>query len=120
MNLFIAGSVYSRRALLRACYWFTDRCYIFVTPADGGFNVEIRPKKQDATMEDDIIGEFQNALLDYQLRQDVDEQTGKIRELLIAKAIAEAGTLDDLPPGDASDPIVLQGKAESPLFTIIG
>lgn len=81
--------------------------------------MEIRAKEESSTIQTAVLGEFQNALIDYQLRQDVDEQTGKIRELLIAKAVAEAGTLDDPPPGDANDPVVLQGKADSPLFTIL-
>ncbi len=54
-----------------------------------------------------VAGEFQNALLDQQLRIDIEQQTRAVRELLIAKAFSEAGVMDDLPPGDFRDPVDL-------------
>jgi His-Xaa-Ser system protein HxsD len=105
--LHIDESLYHKTAVLRACYWFTDRCYLFVSrPSPGSLDVEIRAKAgQDAESLEAVAGEFVNALLDYELRRQIDEQTGSIRELLIAKAVAQVGTLDDAPPGSANDPV---------------
>jgi hypothetical protein len=52
-----------------------------------------------------IAGEFQNSLLEYELRRIIEHETGKIRELLVAKAVAATGTLDDPPPGSATDAV---------------
>lgn len=100
-------TVYHLTAVLRACYWFTDRCYVFVSrPSPGFLSVHIRAKTSTgAELLPAVSGEFANALLDYELRRQIDTQTGQIRDLLVAKAVAEAGTLDDPPPGSANDPV---------------
>jgi His-Xaa-Ser system protein HxsD len=105
--LHIDEGLYHKTAVLRACYWFTDRCYLFVArTAPGLLEVHIRAKSgTDAEDLDVVAGEFANALLDYELRRQIDEQTGTIRELLVAKAVAQVGTLDDPPPGNANDPV---------------
>jgi His-Xaa-Ser system protein HxsD len=105
--LHIDESLYHKSAVLRACYWFTDRCYLFVArPAPGQLDVQVRAKTgTDAEDLEAVVGEFANALLDYELRRQIDDQTGKIRELLVAKAVAQVGTLDDPPPGSANDPV---------------
>ncbi|MGJ5814510.1 His-Xaa-Ser system protein HxsD [Paludibaculum fermentans] len=118
--LHIDEHLYHKSAVLRTCYWFTDRCYIFVSrPSPGALDVEIRAKPdQPPAMLDVVAGEFANALLDYELRRQIDEQTGSIRELLIAKAVAQAGTLDDPPPGDASDSVELRQATHEGLVHI--
>jgi His-Xaa-Ser system protein HxsD len=105
--LHIDENLYHKTAVLRACYWFTDRCYLLVTrTAPGLLDVQIRAKSgTDAEDLDAVAGELANTLLDYELRRQIDEQTGTIRELLVAKAVAQVGTLDDPPPGSANDPV---------------
>lgn len=109
----IDESLYRREALLRACYWFTDRCYIFIVrPTDGILEVHLRLKHSKPSLEhptperlEDVAGAFANALLDHQLRQEIENETGKLRELLVAKAFAEGGLLEDEPIGDVGDPV---------------
>jgi His-Xaa-Ser system protein HxsD len=109
----IDESLYSRDTVLRTCYWYTDRCYVFVTrPQKGTLLVSLRVKDPLPTLDnprpitiDTVAGEFQNSLLDQQLRLDIEEQTRGVRELLIAKAFSEAGVMDDPAPGDARDPV---------------
>jgi His-Xaa-Ser system protein HxsD len=104
-------TIYTRATVLRAAYWFTDRCFLFITrPASGRLAVHIKAKpptlEQPAPENlEAVAGEFTNALLEYQLRQDIEAQTGKIRELLVAKAFAESGILEDEPPGATEDPV---------------
>jgi His-Xaa-Ser system protein HxsD len=118
-GLHIDESIYARDAVLRTSYWFTDRCYFFISrPAQGTLLVTMRLKESRPTLEkpnpdvlQTVVGEFQNALLDQQLRIDIEKQTRAVRELLVAKAFSEAGELDDLPPGDFRDPVdLLVGK----------
>jgi His-Xaa-Ser system protein HxsD len=103
--LLVDESVYSRDALLRTCYWFTDRCYLFVSRAGlGVFSVRIRAKAGGAAL-DTISGEFENALIDQQVRHDIARETERLRELVVAKAFAEGQELDDAPVGDYRDPV---------------
>lgn len=105
--------VYSRDAVLRTCYWYTDRCYIFISrPQEGTLLVTLRAKHPLPTLDnpnpvplETLTGEFQNSLLDQQLRIDIEVQTRGVRELLVAKAFSEAGVMDDPIPGDARDPV---------------
>jgi His-Xaa-Ser system protein HxsD len=52
-----------------------------------------------------LIGDFQNAILDFQLRIEIGRETGPIRELIVAKAFAEGDLLDEPPVGDWRDPV---------------
>ena len=105
--------VYSRDAVLRTCYWYTDRCYVFISrPQEGTLLVALRAKHPLPTFDNPnpvpleaLAGEFQNSLLDQQLRIDIEVQTRGVRELLVAKAFSEAGVMDDPIPGDARDPV---------------
>ena len=113
--LSVDESIYSRDAVLRTSYWFTDRCYLFISrPERGTLIVSMRLKESKPTLDkpvpdllETVAGEFQNALLDQQLRIDIEQQTRTVRELLIAKAFSEAGVMDDLPPGTFRDPVDL-------------
>jgi hypothetical protein len=48
-------------------------------------------------------GEFENALLDHQLRFEIARETATLRELIVAKAFAEGDVLEDPPVGDDRD-----------------
>jgi len=114
VTLLVDESVYSREALLRTCYWFTDRCYLFVSRTDSGvFSVRIRAKADGKAL-DTISGDFENALIDQQVRQDITRETARLRELIVAKAFAEGQDLDDPPVGDDRDPVEM-ARAKSGL-----
>lgn len=106
--------VYSVEAVLRTAYWFTDRAYLFISKL-GEHTLRVHLKTKPVTLEAprqesviDLAGEFGNALLDNQLREVVEKRTGKIRELLVMKALAEAGVLEDPAPGSPNDPVADQ------------
>jgi His-Xaa-Ser system protein HxsD len=111
LSIDLNESVYSRDAVLRAAYWFTDRCYLYIARHGSDvFRVHFKPKglkKSNSVVEtlEEIAGEFLNSILDHQLRRDIESQTGQIRQLLVAKAFAEAGVLEDAPPGEVADPV---------------
>jgi His-Xaa-Ser system protein HxsD len=85
--LHVDEAIYNRTTVLRAAYWFTDRCYLFVTRSNPGIlDVHIRPKDTNDDIAS-ISGEFENSLLEYELRRLIQDESGKIRELLVAKAV---------------------------------
>lgn len=88
-------SVYPLDALFRVCYWFTDRCYLFLTCDEQQLNVTVHIAKKTSEMDlRTIAGEFSNALINQRVRHDVAEETRAIRELIVAQAFAEADLLD--------------------------
>jgi His-Xaa-Ser system protein HxsD len=112
VSILVNSSIYSREAVLKAAYWFTDRCHILVGASESGaLDVQIRLKKDGDSLEE-IAGEFANSLLDHQLRQEISAETEPVRALIVAKAFAEAGLLEDDPiPGEIRDPV--QVKTDS-------
>ena len=111
--------VYSKVAVFKAAYWYTDRCYLFLASGDQPniLNVEIRLKseKSDPQQLEVLCREFCNNLLDQQVRQDVIAETGKVRDALVNKALLEGRKrLDlDLVRSDESD-IPQEGDSSKP------
>ena len=105
ITLLIDETIYSRLALLKTCYWFTNRCYIFVYRHDEQYLAVRLASKPHSRGLDAIAGEFENALLDHQLRFEIASETATLRELIVAKAFAEGNALEDAPVGDDRDPV---------------
>jgi His-Xaa-Ser system protein HxsD len=112
-TIYLDPRIYSREVILKACYWFTDIAYIQVPEsADGRITIQVRLKQTVPTLEEprvarieDFIGEFCNSLLDFELRQQVETETGPLKQLILAKAFSESGVLEDEPPGAIADPV---------------
>ena len=105
ITLLVDETIYSRIALLKTCYWFTNRCYIFIYRHDE-LHLAVRlASKPSSSGLDGIAGEFENAPLDHQLRFEIATETATLRELIVAKAFAEGNALEDPPVGDDRDPV---------------
>jgi len=120
---------FSRDAALKAAYWFTKELYIefLPSPSEHCFDVILRSKSEVPTLEDpsprsldELASEFRNALIDAQLRVQVQRETSAIRELLLAKAFAESGVLENKPPGSFDDPVSAVANTASDLVVIRG
>jgi His-Xaa-Ser system protein HxsD len=105
ITLLVDDAIYNRIAVLKTCYWFTDRCYIFIY-RDDEQHLAVRLARKSGNLSlDEIVGEFENALLDHQLRFEIANETATLRELIVAKAFAEGNVLEDPPVGDDRDPV---------------
>lgn len=92
-------SIYSDEAILKTAYWFSDRFYIYLDPLpDNRLLVELRLKGANSLDLAQAVGEFSNSLLDFRLRQVVIQETGPIREALVAKAFSEGCPTAGLSP----------------------
>jgi His-Xaa-Ser system protein HxsD len=93
--------VYPLQVLFRACYLFTDRCYLFLSRESESTNIKIcfAGKSPDANLKE-IVGDFCNELINQQVRLTVAKETQVIRELIVAQAFAEAEFID---PSSDSD-----------------
>lgn len=77
--------LYSKTALLKAAYNFTDRAYVHLDMDDKYYFVELYDKEGFEAVEDD---EFLNEMLSQSVRHVVYQQTKDIRELLMARAMS--------------------------------
>lgn len=105
ITLLVDEAIYNRTAILKTSYWFTDRCFIFIYRHDERHLAVKITAKADGVPLGTVAGEFENALLDHQLRFEIARETGTLRELIVAKAFAEGDFLEDPPVGDDRDPV---------------
>jgi len=105
ITLLVDEAIYGRIAVLKSCYWFTDRCFIFIYRHDEKHLAIRLAAKSNSLGLDAVVGEFENALLDHQLRFEIARETATLRELIVAKAFAEGDVLEDPPVGDDRDPV---------------
>jgi His-Xaa-Ser system protein HxsD len=113
-------STYSRVAVLKTAYWFTDRCYVYILSsrsAPGVLEVELRLKKEETDKQlETLCREFCNQLLDQQVRQDVLGETKAIREALIEKAFSEGKGFNEIPAINSNEgnvpPLATSFKAD--------
>lgn len=81
--------IYPRDAIYGAAYLFVDRCYLFLSRAEGDrIDVRLKPKEGEPTADalEALAGEFANELLNQVVRLRVGESTAQIREYYMAKA----------------------------------
>lgn len=99
------GSVFSAEAVLKACYWFSKDFAYEVTRKDGDYITVSLTAKHASPPSEDVRAEFISTATDFTLRERIEARTSSIRELLLAKAFAEAGVLEDSPEGTFGDKI---------------
>ena len=82
--------LYSKEAVFRACYVFTDRCFLFLEPAgDSAIDIEFRKRRPTADL-NDIVGSFANELINQRVRADLARETQDIRQLIVEQAFSGA------------------------------
>jgi His-Xaa-Ser system protein HxsD len=89
-------SVYDLSAIFRACYRFTDRCYLFLARCEtdrGWITIALASKSPEVDLSN-AVGDFCNELIDQQLRGALMQETAPLRELIVAQAFAEGNLLD--------------------------
>jgi His-Xaa-Ser system protein HxsD len=95
------GAQFSLDAVRRAAYWFTRDWDVEFSPTSQQstvISVVLRLKSGNSVgVPSEVAAEFRQAVLDAQLRLEIGLETAGIRELILAKAFAEAGVLD---PGE--------------------
>jgi His-Xaa-Ser system protein HxsD len=117
--------VYSKGALLRAFYWLSKDLHSRIEEKNGRFIVKVDLRVPAPTLNqpkvktiEEWIPDIFDALLDSQLRVEIQKETTAVRELIIAKAFAESGVLEDPPPGTFHDPVGSSGHEPEPLVNI--
>lgn len=89
--------LYSKSTVLKSCYKFTDSAYIFIkSDKDNGTDLyKIYFKLKHNTEEQDIKEKFINELLDQELREIVLNETHKIRDTIVTRALLSGQSNDN-------------------------
>lgn len=85
MEFYFNKELYSRDALVRAAYNFTDKAYLHLDADDNNYIVYIEMKSKDMELSEK---EFQNEILAQMVRINVQKRTKNVRELMLARALA--------------------------------
>ncbi len=104
-------SLYSRSALQRTAYRFTERCHVFLGRSslrEGKLEVTLSPKDRGTNLKR-LVGDFFNELLDQGIRETIRAESGQLRELIVAQAFAEGNLLEecDVATDDEDDPNII-------------
>ena len=96
-------TLYSESVVFRACHEFTGKCYVEISRA-GVDQLLVKFAKQQAAGDLGIIKrEFENALLDHRIREELERTTEPIRRLIVAQAFGEANFTSGVHRGSALD-----------------
>lgn len=85
--------LYSKVALIKAAYNYTDSFYIHLDADEKHYYVTIEPKNSEVSISEN---DFINEMLAQSVRHEVYLQTKHIRELLVARAMATSIIVDDV------------------------
>ena len=102
----ISRDVVGAEAILKACYWFS-RDFLCEIREEGArhFTVSLKWKAVPTMSNDEVRESFLGQVQDFELRERVTAKTKDVRDLLLAKAFAESGVLEDVPQGVFGDAV---------------
>lgn len=109
-RLLFSKELYSKTALIKAAYNFTDKAYLHLDADEKHYIVTFEMKN-----ENDLVSEkdFENEMLAQSVRHEIYLQTKNIRELIMARAmatsvIAEINESFDVPDEQFSEDKILK------------
>lgn len=89
LKIILNSKIYSKSTILKSTYKFTDRAYIYIALNDTSdkneFYIYINPKEDNNIST--LSGDFMNELLDQELRATVLNETHKIRDVIVTRAL---------------------------------
>lgn len=84
----LSTKMYPLEAVYQASYLFIDNHYVYLDrPEAGTITVELRYKNGSVDNLEALEGEFRNELLNQIVRRQINRQSGKLRELIVSRAI---------------------------------
>ncbi len=93
-------------ALLKTCYWYSrDYSCDIQEQQPVSVSVTLTAQRDLPISTEEVSRDFIAQALDFELRERVNMRTTEARDLLLAKAFAESGVLEDAPVGVFGDSI---------------
>lgn len=91
MRYLFSKEIYSKNAMLRAAYKYTNDYYVHLSVNDESYIVDIVAKSNEIAISTE---EFQNEILAQTVRENVFMETKELRTLIMARAFASS-VIDD-------------------------
>jgi His-Xaa-Ser system protein HxsD len=80
-------SIYSKTIVVAAIYKYTDSFYITINEESNGTIIAAFELKEDLPIDIELVKkQFYNELIDQQIRYNVNQQFGHIRDLIVEQA----------------------------------
>ena len=89
--------LYGDEGLLRACYAFTDRCFLFLRDRPVPQVTVVFRKRQSPRTLDALVEEFANELVGQSLRAQLAAETKCVRELIVSAGFRRIRPVTPLP-----------------------
>ncbi len=87
IQIHLHKTFYEPEAIKNAAFGFTKHCYIFIKPYDMEENLVRFELKEGIEVDLEFIAkEFCNAVLDHQIRLDLEKMNSKIKNLIVKQA----------------------------------
>jgi His-Xaa-Ser system protein HxsD len=81
-------TIYKQEVITSAVYKFTDKCFVSQNKAGNEIQVTFTAKPEQSVKFDLLEKEFENELIDQQVRYDTEQKFGHIRDLIVEKAFS--------------------------------
>ena len=88
VRILYSKELYSKEALLKAAYHFTDNYYIYLGVEDNSFFVDFSTKDDSSIDSDALQNQFKNEILAQVIHQSISTETSDLRKLLVARALS--------------------------------
>lgn len=87
MNYIFSKEMYTKNALLRTAYKFTDEYYVHLSADERNYSVDLLSKTDGAHL---TYSDFQNELLSQTVRENLFNETKDLRTLMMARAFSSS------------------------------
>ena len=113
VTFYVNSKIYDKTCVMKTAYVFIDRCYVYIDIKENMFEIVLTNKKGKTYDLNEILGEFNNELLNQQLRKKISEDTKEIRQLVLARALYSSyvDIDDNLKSRENTDPVELMDNS---------
>lgn len=88
MRILYTKELYSKEALLKAAYHFTDNYYVYLGVEGDAFFVDFTSKNAKPIDSETVQNQFKNEILAQVIHQTVSNETAELRKILTARALS--------------------------------
>jgi His-Xaa-Ser system protein HxsD len=81
-------SIYKQELITSAVYKFTEKCFVSQSKTENEVQVTFMEKPEQSVNFDLLNKEFENELIDQQVRYHTEQKFGRIRNLIVEKAFS--------------------------------
>lgn len=93
MILDFSKDLYSKEALIKASFQFTEKVYLYLYQDDDYYYAEVTPK--DGVLPSNFEHEFMNEMLSQTVHNMVSQQTSQLRSIIMGRALSSTMVLNE-------------------------